>query len=62
MKNTNVLITQLCFIANELEVTFDLIRCWGPLMDRNLVVWSPREEGERESRREGERERKEERK
>ena len=42
MKNTNVLITQLCFIANELEVTCDLIRCWGPLMDRNLVIRSPR--------------------
>ena len=48
------------FIANKLEVTSDVIRCWGPLMDRDLAVQSQQQESERE--RAGGREREKERK
>ena len=44
----------------EKKIRKEIIKCWGPLLDQNLVVWSQPKESEKEKERE--RERKKERK
>ena len=39
----------------EKKIRKEIIKCWGPLLDQNLVVWSQPKESEKEKERERER-------